>query len=188
MIATYAEVMEGWTRINERDCPIVIEARYALLSDSEIAPLLAKAPFVLRADGEPEGLAARLAELPDALVSDIEALANRFADLTGKASLRIRLEGVTTNACKKVHADYTDVRLITTYAGPGTDYAPHGAEDHGGDCCLERVPTGAVALFKGRLFGAGHDPCLHRSPPIEGSGEARLVLVIDTPLRETTTS
>lgn len=184
MIATYAEVMEDWTRINERDCWIVIEARYAPLSDSEIAPLLAKAPFVLRADGEPEGLAARLAELPDALVFDIEALANRFADLTGKASLRIRLEGVTTNACKKVHADYTDIRLITTYAGPGTDYAPHGD----GDCCLERVPTGAIALFKGRLFADGHDPCLHRSPPIEGSGEVRLVLVIDTPLRETTTS
>ena len=181
MIAAYATVMEDWTRIHERDCTIVIEKRDVPLSDSDIAPLLSKAPFTLRAEGELEGLAAQLAELPDTLVADIEALANRFADLTGKSSLRVRLEGVTTNACKKVHADYTDVRLITTYAGPGTDYAPHGD----GDCCLERVSTGAVALFKGRLFGAGHDPCLHRSPPIEGSGEARLVLVIDTPMRAT---
>ena len=180
MIATYAEVMEDWTRINERDCPIVIETRDVPLSDCAIAPLLAKAPFALRAEGELEGLAVQLAELPDALVADIEALANRFAELTGKSSLRVRLEGVTTNACKKVHADYADVRLITTYAGPGTDYAPHGD----GDCCLERVPTGAVALFKGCLFGEGHDPCLHRSPPIEGSGKARLVLVIDTPARD----
>jgi hypothetical protein len=181
MIATYAEVMEDWTRIHERDCPLVIETRDVPLSESDIAPLLAKAPFALRAEGEVGELSAQLAELPNALIADIAALANRFAELTGKSSLRVRLEGVTTNACKKVHADYTDVRLITTYAGPGTDYAPHGD----GDCCLERVPTGAVALFKGRLFGAGHEPCLHRSPPIEGSGEARLVLVIDTPVRAT---
>ena len=181
MNATESQVMDDWTRIHERDCPIVIEARDVPLSDSDIAPLLTKAPFAVRAEGEIEGLAVQLAELPDALVADIEALASRFAELTGKSSLRVRLEGVTTNACKKVHADYTDVRLITTYAGPGTDYAPHGD----GDCCLERVRTGAVALFKGRLFGEGHDPCLHRSPPIEGSGKARLVLVIDTPARAT---
>ena len=185
MIATYAEVIEDWQRIYERDCPLVMEARDVPLSEIDIAPLLAKAPFALRAEGEVGELSAQLTELPDALIADIAALANRFAELTRKSSLRVRLEGVTTNACKKVHADYTDIRLITTYAGPGTDYAPHGAEDHGGDCCLERVPTGAVALFKGRLFGAGHEPCLHRSPPIEGSGEARLVLVIDTPARET---
>ena len=41
-----------------------------------------------------------------------------------------------------------------------------------------------VALFKGHEFGAGHKPCLHRSPPIEDSGERRLVLVIDTPARQ----
>ncbi len=184
MIVTEPQVMEDWARINEPDCPIVIEERDVPLSDTDIAPLLAKAPFAMHAEGELEGLAEQMAKLPDVLVADIQGLANRFAELTGKSSLRIRLEGITTNACKKVHADYTDVRLITTYAGPGTDYAPHGTEDHGGDCCLERVPTGAVALFKGRLFGEGHDPCLHRSPPIEGSGEARLVLVIDTPARD----
>lgn len=185
MIVTESQVMEDWARIKERGCPIVIEARDVPLSDSDIAPLLAKAPFALRAEGEIEGLAEQLAKLPDVLVADIQGLANRFAELTGKPSLRIRLQGITTNACKKVHADYTDVRLITTYAGPGTDFAPHGAEGHGGDCCLECVPTGAIALFKGRLFGEGHDPCLHRSPPIAGSGKVRLVLVIDTPMRET---
>lgn len=181
MIMTYADLLEDWARIKDRDCPIVIEERDVPLSDSDIAPLLSKAPFALRAEGVVDELWVQLAELPRALVADIQTLAVRFAELTGKSALRIRLEGVTTNACKKVHADYTDLRLITTYAGPGTDYAPHGD----GDCCLERVPTGAITLFKGRLFGAGHDPCLHRSPPIEGSGEARLVLVIDTPARAT---
>lgn len=180
MIATYAEVMEVWARIDEHDCPIVIETREMPLSHDDIALLRAKAPFVLRAEGKVARLKEQLAELPETLVTDVQTLANRFAEVTGHSSVRVRLEGVTTNACKKVHADYTDLRLITTYAGPGTDYAPHGD----GDCCLERVPTGAVALFKGRLFGEGHEPCLHRSPPIEGSGEVRLMLVIDTPARD----
>ncbi|MGL5837558.1 MAG: DUF1826 domain-containing protein [Sphingorhabdus sp.] len=180
MIATYAEVMEDWTRINERDCPLVIEERASPLGDADISPLLAKAPFVLRAEGVVDMLTGQLVELPVALIADIQALAARFAELTGNSELRVRLEGVTTNACKKVHADYTDVRLITTYAGPGTDYAPHGDPE----CCLERMPAGWIGLFKGRLFGDGHEPCMHRSPPIEGSGEARLVLIIDTPARE----
>lgn len=178
MITTYAALLEDWSQIFEPDCPIVIEERDVPLSLSDISPLLAKAPFALRAEGDVSTLASQLDELPASLVKDIFALAERFTDLTGKPSLRVRIEGITTNACKKVHADYTDIRLITTYAGPGTDYAPHGDED----CCLQRVPTGAVALFKGRLFGDGHEPCYHRSPPIEGSGTARLVLVIDTPV------
>ena len=50
MIATYAEVMEDWQRIYERDCPLVMEARHMPLSEIDIAPLLAKAPFGLRAE------------------------------------------------------------------------------------------------------------------------------------------
>lgn len=181
MIVADANLLDDWSRILERDCKIVIEERDQPLSEIDIAPLLAKAPFTLRAEGEVSTLARQLTELPLALVADVHALAIRFAELTGNNSLRIRLEGVTTDACKKIHADYTDIRLITTYAGPGTDFAPHGD----GDCCLERMSVGGVGLFKGRLFAPDHNPCFHRSPPIEGSGDVRLVLVIDTPARDT---
>jgi hypothetical protein len=185
MIATYAEVIEDWTRIYDRDCPLVLEEREQPLDQKDVAPLLAKAPFAIRAEGDVDTLAEQLSELPATLIADIAELAARFAQLTDNNALRVRVEGVTTNACKKVHADYTDVRLITTYAGLGTDYAPHCDPE----CCLARMPVGAIGLFKGRLFARlnsedGHEPCLHRSPPIEGSGAARLVLVIDTPLRD----
>jgi hypothetical protein len=92
----------------------------------------------------------------------------------------LRLEGITTDACRRIHADYTDLRLITTYAGPGTDYLPRFATPNEGN--LQRLATGDIGLFKGRLHAAGHEPCLHRSPPIAGTGAARLVLVIDSQL------
>lgn len=179
MLATHADVMDDWSRIHDPACPLMIEQREPPVPDSAMAPLLADAPFATRAEGDLSAVLAQLENLPDALRVDIGALAQRFMDLMQVDAIRVRVEGVSTNACKKVHADYTDVRLITTYSGPGTDYAPHGDAD----CCLERVPTGAVALFKGRTYAPDHPPCLHRSPPIEGSGKRRLVLVIDTLLR-----
>lgn len=89
------------------------------------------------------------------------------------------MEGVRRNACRKVHADYTDLRLICTLAGTGTDYTL--GDDP--DAALLPIPTGITALFKGHEFGTGHSACLHRSPPVGYSGERRLVRVIDTPAR-----
>jgi hypothetical protein len=136
--------------------------------------LLDTAPFTRSGAGSVTVALRQLGQLPPALRTDIAMLAKRFAAFMGTTSLRIRLEGVTGNACRKLHVDNTDLRLITTYFGPGTEY---------GDP-LQRIPCGAVALFKGRLFAAGHDLCWHRSPQIEGTGLTRLVLVIDTPLDE----
>jgi hypothetical protein len=183
MIVSYADVIEDWARIHERDCPLHLDERGQPLSEATLATMLAMAPFDRRYEGPLAGLGTDLNDLPDDLARDVVTLANRFADVMAVDAVRVRIERVDTNACKKVHADYTDVRLITTYAGPGTDVAPHGSEDGGADCCIERVPTGWVGLFKGRTYGGGHAPCFHRSPPVGDTGERRLMLVIDTPLR-----
>lgn len=42
------------------------------------------------------------------------------------------------------------------------------------------LAPGAVGLFKGRIL-AGEQAIVHRSPPIAGTGEERLLLVIDGP-------
>jgi hypothetical protein len=112
---------------------------------------------------------------------DVELLAQRFVRLMGCETVRLRLEGVTSDACRKIHGDYTDVRLITTYFGPGTQYIPYSRPVDEAE--LIDLPTGWIGLFKGRNFDPEHAPCMHRSPPIIASGEKRLVLVIDTPLR-----
>lgn len=164
------------------DCSLAIEPR-SLGKLAQIAERLAtRVPFELRASGAPEVAVAGLGLLPKALRDDILALARRFAAFMQVDAVRLRLEAVTTNACRKIHADSTDLRLITTYHGQGTDYLPMGVERTEDN--LLRMPTGHIGLFKGRLFAEGHEPCLHRSPPIEGTGGVRLVLVIDTPVDE----
>ena len=167
---------ERWDAIRHPQTRIVIDRNAVLLPRGDIEPLLAMAPFGFRATGTPGEIRAVLPQLPGSLSAAIADLACAFASLMRCRTVRVRVEGITGNACRKVHADYTDVRLICTLAGPGTDYTP--GDDPAAP--LQRIPTGAVALFKGREFGRGHAACLHRSPPIEGSGERRLVLVIDT--------
>lgn len=186
MSAANALVIDRWAQIHDRDCPLHLEPRNPPLAAATLDAMLALDPVMLRFEGEPQGVHEAFADLPGDLVADVEVLCRRFAQVMKVATVRVRIERTDSNACRKVHADYTDVRLITTYAGPGTDIAPHADDADRSDCCLERVPAGCVGLFKGRTYHADHKPCFHRSPPAGDMGEKRLVLVIDTPLNPKT--
>lgn len=121
------------------------------------------------------------------IVADVAAQARRFADATGTAHIGLKLEVVRDNACRKLHHDYVAHRLVCTYRGPGTQWlardheAPLGDErevvpDH----WLTSIPRFAAGIFAGVLL-PGARPILHRSPPIAGTGEIRLVLTINEP-------
>lgn len=179
-VATAAE-LDDWTAIHSPDCPLHLEPRDPPLAPASLSAMLARPPAMLKFEGAPDAIAAHYADLPADLVADVAILARRFAEVMRVATVRVRIERTDSNACRKVHADYTDVRLITTYAGPGTDVAPHASEEDRSECCLERVPTGWIGLFKGRTYHPDHSACYHRSPPAGDMGEKRFVLVIDTP-------
>ena len=109
-----------------------------------------------------------------ALLNDVLALAGDFAAIMATPAISVRLEAIAGDACRRWHADYVTARLITTYLGPGTDWLPDGA----GEGDARRLPTGAVAMFKGHGW-APDAPIIHRSPPIAGTGQHRLVLVLN---------
>lgn len=116
-----------------------------------------------------------------ALRQDIAMLAVQHTSLTGGRQVRVRLEVVETDACRKFHADYVKVRTITTYLGQGTQWALAEAPDQiaaSDNPAIRQLDAGEVGLFKGRLWQEV-PVILHRSPPIGASGEQRLVLVID---------
>lgn len=114
----------------------------------------------------------------DWLEADIASLAAKFADLMSARFLRLRLDVVTGNACRKFHIDAITARLVCTYRGTGTQY---GISTDGDDPKrVFTVQTGAPILLRGTLWPAQPPSgLLHRSPPIEGTGESRLVLVLD---------
>lgn len=166
-----------WEAIKSPNTHLVVEPRSTPELARAVDALLATKPFSLIVAGYIPEIILQLQDLPPEILRDIEVLASRFASLTGAGRVRIRFEQVVTNSCRKVHADYTDLRLITTYAGPGTQIPP--ANDPRAETLFD-MPTGYVGLFKGRCYSAGHDPCYHRSPPAADMQTKRLVLVIDT--------
>ncbi|WP_240686570.1 DUF1826 domain-containing protein [Aliiroseovarius marinus] len=114
----------------------------------------------------------------DMLIDDISALATIFAELMRARFLRVRLDVVNTNACRKFHVDAVTARLVCTYRGTGTQY---GTAQGGKDPKrIFTVPASAPILLRGtRWPEQPASGLLHRSPPIEGSGETRLLLVLD---------
>lgn len=111
-------------------------------------------------------------------IEDVVMLANKFVELTSASYLRLRLDVVTTNACKKFHIDYLTARLVCTYRGRGTEYgyAIDGAVPE----ATFNVPTGAPFLMRGKHWpNTPASNLQHRSPAIEGTGETRLVMVFD---------
>jgi hypothetical protein len=114
----------------------------------------------------------------DWLQADIVRLADMFSDLMTASFLRLRLDMVTTNACRKFHIDAITARLVCTYRGTGTQY---GISTDGADPKrVFTVQSGSPILLRGTLWPAEPPSgLLHRSPPIEGTGETRLVLVLD---------
>lgn len=156
----------------QRDLPPGLGEALARLDLDEIDDIAIE----LAADTPPED-ALHAAGYPKAMVgpigADIVMLARRHAMVSGVDRLALRLEVIETDACRRFHADSVTLRTLCTYIGPGTQWHCVDEPD-----AVRQVPTGAVAVFKGRTL-LDPPPVLHRSPPIIVSGERRLLLVID---------
>ncbi|MEM8579532.1 MAG: DUF1826 domain-containing protein, partial [Pseudomonadota bacterium] len=113
-----------------------------------------------------------------AFAADVADLADAFADVMQAAWVRLRLDVVTTNACRRFHVDALRARLVCTYLGTGTQYGLAAPRNEPAQ--VHTVATGTPILLRGTQWPAHRAPSLlHRSPPIEGTGEVRLVLVLD---------
>lgn len=131
------------------------------------------------------------------LTMDIAILIARLAQLADASRLRVSFGAVRTDQCRKFHVDRVRYRLVTTYVGPGTEWVPDEAVrrevlDHPPDCpcdanqeivressAIRRARPGEVVVMKGALH-PNRRGAVHRSPPIEGTGQVRVVLVATT--------
>ena len=114
------------------------------------------------------------------LIDDIVLLSRLFAGIMKIARVRVRLDVLNDDACTRFHLDNVAARLLCTYRGRGTQYGRSRAGDD--PHSIDDLPTGSVGMFRGLLWpGPERSGVLHRSPPIAGLGETRLLLVIDPP-------
>ena len=114
----------------------------------------------------------------DRLAGDVGALALMMAKVLKVDQVRVRLDVSDDVMCPKFHTDNVVARLLCSYRGPGTDYVVDGME--GDPQSIRQVSTGAVALFRGRMWpDADSTGLLHRSPAVPEDIGARLLLVID---------
>lgn len=116
-----------------------------------------------------------LGPMRDMLASDIAALGFITSEVMRAPLLHLRLDVVTSDACRRFHIDNMTARMLCTYRGAGTQIAQPGQEQAPLD-----LTAGAAAILRGTLWpGREKTGLLHRSPPISGTGQSRLLLVID---------
>lgn len=171
----------------QRDQPAALTSWLGQLAPSQLphfrvlAPL-ADLPRALIAQLDESGLPA--GEPRDLLLADINCLATAFAAIAGVDLVDIRLERISHDACWRFHRDCVDARLLTTYRGPATEWVqPPYAGDALRDQKAYQGPSEHlgihdVAVFKGSCAGPGRG-IVHRSPPIAGTGQTRLLLVLN---------
>ena len=143
-----------------------------------------------------------LREIPDdlsVLRDDIAELAAMYACLFEVDFLGIRLRALDRAMCPRFHVDRVVCRLLTAYAGPGTEYLANEDVDRsqlgrpvtdlrqlpvrGGEATVHQLPAGGVLLCKGESWpGNEGRGFVHRSPD-PGAGP-RLMLCIDGLSRE----
>src|SRR5450830_688149 len=136
-----------------------------------------------------QGLAASCCDLDgyEGFIADVSWLVSAFACLLGARRIGVRLRLLDKAMCPRFHVDHVPVRLITTYAGIGSQWLKEGAMDRrklgkpeaGPQSSIQQVSSGDVALFKGEKWHGNEGfGLIHRSPQL-ALGERRLILTLD---------
>jgi hypothetical protein len=123
------------------------------------------------------------------LRADLQWLAEAFACLTGAKVIGLRLRSLERAMCPRFHVDHVALRLVTTYAGPASEWLEEWAMARSrlGDATAEpnsraeirRMGVGDVGLFKGEKWAGNQGGgVVHRSPA-PPPGERRLLLTLD---------
>lgn len=151
----------------------------------------------------PENVAQSLARgLPnvdgrDALIRDIALLVDAYCCLFDLNTAGLRLTQVDRAMCPRFHVDQVPCRLITTYAGPATQWLEEenlnrqklgrgnkGLPDSSSGLInataqIQQINLADVALLKGeRWEGNEGRGIVHRSPGVD-DGQFRLLLTLD---------
>ena len=131
------------------------------------------------------------------LYKDISKLVEMFCDIFNLNEVWLRIDAIDNPMCPRFHTDRVKCRIVTTYAGPGTQWLSndcanrvklgHGnkglSDEQSGlfrdSSQIEQLDIGDVALLKGEAWeGNEGSGIVHRSPHVRGNYK-RLYVTID---------
>lgn len=193
---------QTFTKILEDDVNLVVWQRQLPVHIAEFAQLVLSLNEPLAEslclelpdeDAEPDldGLASGLRDLEgfEGFMTDLKWLISAFACLLGARRIGVRLRVLDRAMCPRFHVDHVPVRLITTYAGVGSQWLEEGVMDRAqlgqahaepqDAACIRQFGCGDVALLKGEKWHGNEGfGLIHRSPQ-PAVGERRLLLTLD---------
>lgn len=172
-----AHISDFATMVLAMDQPLA-ESRVLDLPEEDTPPAL-------------QGLAAGFSDLQgyEGFIADVTWLVSAFACLLGAQRVGLRLRTLDKAMCPRFHVDHVPVRLLTTYAGVGSQWLKEGAMDRRRLAQPEAEPVdpqviqqfccGDVGLLKGEKWHGNEGlGLIHRSPE-PAPGERRLILTLD---------
>ncbi len=128
----------------------------------------------------------------DEFWKDVSILAKDFLHMSSEGAGTLHLRVVKNDACTKFHLDGYDLRLFTTYYGPGTEWLPEKAVNRSAlgkrnelivksPELIQRMQTYDVAILKGERPNQVNDTpgIVHRSPAILKTGGKRIIMRLD---------
>ncbi|MCE5361633.1 DUF1826 domain-containing protein [Pseudomonas anguilliseptica] len=137
------------------------------------------------------GLVDGYSDLPGqaAFLQDVSWLVSAFACLFDAKRIGLRLRILDKAMCPRFHVDHVPVRLISSYAGVGSEWLAEGvmarrrlgdpAAEPSDSSLIQRAEAGHVLLAKGEKWtGNEGGGLIHRSPQ-PPDGERRLLLTLD---------
>ncbi|MBJ7552155.1 DUF1826 domain-containing protein [Marinomonas ostreistagni] len=201
----FSEELSGLAGIYQDDVNLMVWQRNldTETEQSVAAVLQTDRPISLNQIVTPENVSQSLERgLPqvegrDALIRDIALLVDAYCCLFDLETAGLRLTQVDRAMCPRFHVDQVPCRLITTFAGPATQWleesslnrsklgrGSNGQPDSSSgliqaNANIQQIMVGDVALLKGeRWEGNEGRGIVHRSPSVE-QGQQRLLLTLD---------
>lgn len=127
------------------------------------------------------------------MLEDLTLLVNTFAQLNAVSEVKVLIETLADDECRLFHVDRNSLRLLCTYAGPGTQWlANDEVNRHAlgcgsnqaivGNASIHESRPGEVLLLKGERYAGNYaNGIVHRSPPVVDRQLRRLRLRLDLP-------
>ncbi|MNZ76330.1 hypothetical protein D3C78_948330 [compost metagenome] len=187
-----AQILEDGTNLAlwQRRLPVHL-ADFGALVLSRNPPLAESLVVELATDEEEPDLRSLAACLSDlegytGFIADVSWLVSAFACLLGARRIGVRVRVLDKAMCPRFHVDHVPIRLITTYAGIGSQWLKEDvmSRQQLGHAQAEpeayqQMLCGEVALLKGEKWQGNEGlGLIHRSPQ-PAPGERRLILTLD---------